>query len=175
MMMTPAAGVFIANSADATALGTQIQVANRTVIAPYVSAYNVTIDQVGVSVSTLLAANNAKVVIYEADASGRPSTVLRESGNISTAATGTFFTGITATTLLAGVRYWIGVRASGTFTLRTLGVSALPVLSYTNAATPVAQSALILTETYANPAAAWAYAASQHSNALVPLVLMRVA
>lgn len=174
-VMNPASGLFQANAADAGALGTQAQVANRTVCAPFVPAYDITIDQLGVSVSTLLAGSNCKVVIYASDSNGRPSTVLRETANISAAAAATVFATITSLTLNAGTKYWIGVRSSGTQTLRTLNVSALPVLSYTNAATPVAQQTLILTETFANAAATWTYASSQHSNALMPLVLMRIA
>lgn len=173
--MVPAATLFVANSANATALGTQAQVADRAIIAPFVAAYTMTIDQLGVSVSTLLAGANAKCVIFDSDSNGRPTTILRETGNISAAATGTVFAAITSLALTAGKTYWIGVRASGTFTLRTLAVGALPALDYTNAATPVARQCLIRTETFANAAGNWTYASSQHSNALMPLVLMRVA
>lgn len=173
--MVPSAGAFVANSANATALGTQAQVANRTIIAPFVPAYAMTIDQLGVSVSTLLAGANAKAVIFASDSLGRPTTLLRETGNIDAATTGTRFAAITSFSFSAGGTYWIGIRASGTFTLRTLAVGALPALSYTNAATPVAQQTLIRTETFADAAGNWAYASSQHSNALMPLVLMRIA
>ncbi len=174
-LFAPLAGAFIPNSQNATALGTQAAVANRNVIAPFVPAYGVTIDQMGVSVSTLLASNNAKCVIYDTDSNGRPTTILRESGLISTGATGTPFASITPITFTAGKTYWIGVRMSGTFTLRTLSVSACSVLSYTNAATPVANITLIATETFANAAGNWVYSLSQHSNTLMPLVLMRLA
>ena len=129
----------------------------------------------GISVSTLLAASNCKVVIYASDSNGRPTTILRETGNIDCATTGTKLSTITALALTAGATYWIGVRSSGTQTLRTLAVGALPALSITSAATPVAQQVLIKTETYASAAANWTYASSQHSNALCPLVLMRIA
>jgi hypothetical protein len=174
-MMNPAATLFVANAANATALGTQAQVANRTVIAPFVAGVAMTIDQLGISISTLLAASNCKCVIYDSDSNGRPTTILRETANIDCATTGTKFASITSLALTAGKIYWIGVRSSGTQTIRTLPVGAIPVLSWTNAATPVAQQALILTETFANAAANWTYASSQLSNALVPLVLMRVA
>ena len=173
--MAPAATLFVANSANATALGTQAQVANRTIIAPFVPAYTMAIDQLGVSVSTLLAGANAKCVVFDSDSNGRPTTILRETGGISAAAAATVFAAITSLTLTAGKTYWIGVRASGTFTLRTLALGALPALDYTNAATPAARQCLIRTETFANAAGNWTYASSQHSNALMPLVLMRVA
>ena len=174
-MMKPGAGLYASNGILTTALSTQAQVANRTVIAPWVPSYNMTIDQVGISVSTLLAASNCKVVIYAADADGRPSTVLLESANLSAAAAATVFVTVTALALTAGTTYWVGVRSSGTQTLRCLNVGAMRVLNYTNAATPVAQGSLILTETFANAAATWTYATAQHSTALAPLVLMRVA
>ena len=173
--MVPAAGEFIGNSLNATGLTTQAQSANRTVIAPYVPAYDVTIDQIGASVSTFIASALFKFVIYAADASGRPSTVLRETGTIDAGSNGTKFVAVTSITLTAGTTYWIGVRSSSNATLRCLNVGATAPLTYTSAATPVAEGALILTETFANAAATWTYAASQHSNALVPLILMRVA
>jgi len=175
MPMVPAAGLFIANGSGALALGTQAQVANRTVIAPFIPSLTVTVDQLGVSISTLIASALFKVVIYAADANGRPSTILRETGTIDAGSTGTKFAGITSLTLSAGTRYWIGIRSSSTSTLRTLGLTSSPLLTYTNAATPVAQGALIKTETFASAATDWSYASGQHSNALVPLVLMRVA
>jgi hypothetical protein len=173
--MLPAAGEFIGNGMDATAFGTQAQVANRTVIGLFKPAYSVTIDQLGVSVSTFVASATVKCVIYAADSNGRPTTILRETATIDAGSNGTKFISVTSITLTAGTPYWIGIRSSSTATLRTLGVGSVPALTYTNAATPLMESALILTETYANAAANWTYAASQHSNALVPLVLMRVA
>lgn len=173
--MAPAATLFVANSANATALGTQAQVANRTIIAPFVPAYTMTIDQLGVSVSTVLGGANAKCVVFDSDSNGRPTTILQETGGISAFAATTVFAAITSLTLTAGKTYWIGVRASGAFTLRTLALGALPALDYTNAATPAARQCLIRTETFANAADNWTYASSQHSNALMPLVLMRVA
>jgi hypothetical protein len=173
--MAPAAGEFIGNGLNATALGTQAQVANRTVIAPFSPCYDVTIDQLGCSISTGVASSNVKCIIYAADASGRPSTVLRETANIDSATTGTKFASITSLVLDADTKYWIGLRSSSTATVRTLGVGSAPAITYTSAATPAIESALILTETFANAAATWTYAASQHSNALVPLILMRVA
>jgi hypothetical protein len=173
--MAPAAGLFIANSANATALSTAAQVADRMVIAPFVSAYSMTIDQLGVSVSTLLAGANAKCVIYAADSNGRPTTLLRETPDISAAAAATVFGTITSLTLTAGATYWIGVRTSGTFTLRTLGAAALPALDYTNAATPASRQTLTRTLTYATAANDWTYSSSHHSTVPMPLVLMRIA
>ncbi len=173
--VAPASGEFIGNGLNATAFGTQAQVSNRTVIGLFVPSRNVTIDQLGLSISTGVASATFKAVIYAADANGRPGEILRETATIDAATSATRFASITALSLEAGLAYWVGARSSSTATLRTLGVGSVPAVTYTNAATPAMESALIQTETYANAAANWSYAASQHSNALVPLVLMRVA
>lgn len=174
-LFKPAAALWVPNSWNGLALGTGAQAANRHIIAPFVPSYAMTVDQVGVSVSTLLAGANCKVTIFDSDADGRPTTLLRESGDLSAASAATVTGAITSIALAAGKLYWIGVRSSGTQTLRTLGVSALPVLSVTTAATPVMQSTLLITETYATAAANWSYASSQHSNTVMPLVLLRTA
>lgn len=172
--MRPAAGVYVANGINGSALGTVAQAANRVTISPFIPSFDMTIDQVAISVSTALAASNAKVVIYNSNADNQPSTVLTESADISCAVAGTI-TSTLAVAFVAGRLYWIGVRSSGTQTLRSLTAAALPVLSYTNAATPVIQGVLTKTETYASAAATWSYASSQHSNLTMPIVLMRVA
>jgi hypothetical protein len=173
--MVPAAGEFIANGQNGGALGTAAQVANRTVIVPYIPMRSVTIDQLGLSVSTFVASANLKCIIYASDANGRPSTVLRETANIDAGSNGTKFASITSLTLEAGTMYWIGLRSSSTATVRALSVGSVYPLTYTNAATPLIETTLILTETFANAAATWTYAASQHSNVAPPLILMRVA
>ncbi len=174
-LIVPAAGLFISNGLNNTALGTAAQVANRTVITPFIPGHAVSIDQLGCSVSTLLASSNVKLVIYDSDSNGRPTTILRETANIDSGSTGTKFSAISSLALTAGKVYWVGLRSSGTQTVRTLGVGATPVISYTNAATPVGQGTLILTETFGNAAANWTYASNQHSNVAAPLILMRVA
>ena len=174
LLMAPATGLFVSNNQNGTALGTQAQVANRTIITPFMTSVPMSIDQLGISISTLLAASNCKCVIFQSDSNGRPTTLLRETANIDCSTTGTKFASITSLALTDGTIYWIGVRSSSTQTIRTLAVGASPVISVTNAATPVLQSCLIRTETYANAATDWTYASSQHSNGLAPLILMRV-
>ena len=173
--MRPAVGLFISPAANGGAIGTVAQAADRNTIAPFVFANDTTIDQVAISVSTLVSPSNAKVVVYNSTGTGRPNALLAESAGIDCSTTGTKTTALSVT-FLAGIVYWIGVRASSTQTLRSFTAATMPVLSYTTAATPVAQCTLVKTETYANPAASpWGYSSAHHSNLTVPLVLMRVA
>lgn len=176
-LMRPAAGLYVPNSSAGIAVGTIAQVAGRNTAAPYVSAFDLTVDQLGVNVTTVAAGSFAKIVIYAADANGRPSTVLLETSDISCGTTGSFFATLgTAFTFKAGVLYWIAVRASAAQTLRALGAGSLPVLSMIATGTPSHVVSLSKSETYANAAATWVYASSDHTgNLAMPLVLMRVA
>jgi hypothetical protein len=170
------AGMFTAAHTSGAALGTVAQVANRNTIAPFRPQYDMTIDQVGVSTSTGVAATTAKVVIYDADpATGLPTTLIAESGTISTATSGTTNMVALSVSFEAGKTYWIGARASGTQTLRSILAAGLPMLSMSNAGTPIMRGSLVKLETYADPAAAWGFLTSQMSNTTVPLVLMRIA
>lgn len=174
-LIAPAAGAFLANATNASALSAVAQVADRVTIAPFVPRHAMTIDQLGCSISTLLAASSVKLVLYDSDAQGRPTTILRETATIDSATTGTKFASIASFTFAAGKVYWLGLRASATQSVRTVSSAATPVLAATNAATPVLQTTLTKTETYANAAANWTYANSQLSNLSPPLILMRVA
>ncbi len=173
-LLRPAAGMFVGSSFGAS-LATLAGAANRTLIAPWVPAHDITIDMLGLSVSTLLAASLAKVVIYASDADGRPAAVLRETIDIDCATTGTKFQPITPLALTAGTTYWIGARTSSTQTIRAGVAASNPPLAMTNAATPLAQMTLLLTETYANAAAPWVFSSAQLSTALAPFILMRIA
>jgi hypothetical protein len=176
-LFKPAATAWVTNAWNNTAFGTQAQVAGRAVLSPFLSSHDLTIDQVAVSVSTAVAGALFKVVIHAADADGRPGAVLAESPTLDAATTGTKTVALAASLSLSkGTLYWIGVRSSSTATLRCLNVGASPQLTASTAATPVGTTTIIRAgEVFANAAADWTFANSQLSNALAPLVLMRVA
>lgn len=174
-LLAPAAGVYLANGPMANALSTAAQVADRTTIAPFVPRHAITIDQLGCSISTLLAGATVKLVVYDSDGQGRPAAILGETATIDASTAGTKFAAISPLTMIPGKVYWLGLRSSAAPTIRTINVAAAYVLSATSAATPVQQTTLTKNETYASAAAAWTYAASQHSNLAPPLILMRVA
>jgi hypothetical protein len=170
-MMVPAAGVYVSNGLNGT-LGTLASAANRQDIAPFLAARSFSIDQVAISVSTGVA-GNACVLIFESDANGRPTTLALQSPNMSTATAAT----VTATvsfSFVAGRVYWIGRWTSSTATLRVFANTSAFSLTWTTAATPVQQAVLRRTETYGT-ATNWTYASGQHTSALAPLVLMRIA
>lgn len=170
-MMKPAAGLYIANGLNG-ALGTQASAANRQDIAPFLAGYDFDIDQLGLSVSTA-SAGNACVLIFASDADGRPTTVLYQSGDMATGTTGTKTVAATFS-FTAGSLYWIGIWTSAASTQRVFANTSGMSQTWTTAATPVQQAVLRRTETYGT-ATNWTYASGQHTSALAPLVLMRIA
>lgn len=168
------AGTFISNLMG-LALTTLAGVADRMHAVQWLCPHDMTIDQLGLSVSVLLAGSNAKVVLYASDALGRPSNVIVETANIDCATTGTKLIGITPQALTANTVYWLAIRTSGTQTYRAGTAGSVPAFAVTNAATPLFQSTLSRTLAFATAANAWPYASSQHQSLVPPLVLMRVA
>jgi hypothetical protein len=116
---TPISGRFIRNSSgvDTTAT-TRAGAANVLEIAPFIPQTNVTIDELSIIVATAVASSLVKIVVYDSDANGRPTTLLFESSDLDTSSTGTKSASLSASTLLAGKIYWFGVRHSSTATLR---------------------------------------------------------
>lgn len=170
-MVAPTAGVYIGNIKGGT-LDTQAMAAGRQDIAPFLSAFDFDIDEVGLSVSTA-ASGNACVLIFDVDANGRPTDLLFQSGNMATNTTGTK-TVAASFSFEAGRLYWIGYWTSAACTLRTANNASHYALTWTTAATPVSQSLLRRTETYGT-ATDWVYSNTQHTSGTAPFVLMRIA
>lgn len=171
IVMLPAVGEFVGNILTGT-LTTQASAAGRQDIAPFVSAVALTIDQIGMSVSTA-SAGSACGLIFDADASGRPTTLLAQGADIDTGTTGTRLGAVTFT-FEAGKLYYVGTWTSAACTLRCAQTYAHWPMTWTNASTPARQSVLRRTESFGGTSTDWSYAAAQHTSANAPFVLMRV-
>lgn len=169
-----ASGAYFTNQISGGALGTQSQAANSLRICPFQVNYGVTIDQVGVSVSTAVAASFVRVVVYDADEFGRPTTLLAQSGDIDASTAGTKLVSLSFT-FVAGKRYWVGTHANGTCTLRAVSTASTLVLAVDTSATPSQRYNLLRTVTFGSADNWPAYANTQLSNTTPALVLMRVA
>jgi hypothetical protein len=173
--MIPPALYYVANILTGTHT-TQVTVADTIDVAPYVSGYDYTIDEVAISVTSATASSNAYVVIFASDAEGRPSTVVAQSAIIATTAIGTIKAALSHT-FEAGVTYWIGIWTSHVVTLRFAMSYANPTIGWTDGANPVRRSSLRKTQTFADAVAVdWgAFSGSQISTTFAPFVLMRIA
>jgi hypothetical protein len=171
--MRPAAGEFVANILTGT-LTTLASAADRQNIAPFISAVDLTIDQIGVSISTAVA-GDACGLIFDADASGRPTGLLAQGAVVSTATPAATRLGAVAFTFLAGKLYYVGTWTSAAPTLRCAQTYAHWAMTWTNAGTPARRSALQRTEAFGGTSTDWVYGAAQHTTVNAPFVLMRVA
>lgn len=107
--------------------GTIAGVASRLDVFPFSTPHDLTVDQVAINCTTLLAGALARVVLYEADGNGWPTNKIYESADLDLSATG-IKTAAAALTLRAGVTYWAGVWHSSTATISAWPVAATPDL-----------------------------------------------
>lgn len=132
---------------------TIVGVANRLALYPYLVPADFAIDLIGVAVSTAVASATIKIVIYDVDASGLPSELLYEGGDLDCSTTGYKSESITYT-FQKGKRYWIGVRHSSTATTRAVPIaSQKPLGTIVSGSTGTTYDTIIQTTvTYADPA-----------------------
>lgn len=91
-----------------------------------------TINDIGVNVVTGAATTNAKFAIYNDNGNLQPSALLYESGEFSTATSGTFISATPALKLQPGI-YWVCAIFSGTPSVRFIPVaSQYPLLGIDN-------------------------------------------
>ena len=116
---------------SATALTTSAPAANTLRALPFTApARGGTLDRIGIYVTTLAAATNARVGIYTStsDANLYPATLVVDSGALSTATTGLKAATINVA-LTPGALYWLAHVGDGAPTLRSPAVGNLfPIL-----------------------------------------------
>ena len=167
-------GAFIGNEVGRVTLGTLAQVANRIVGTPKAFPRDTQVDRLGVSVSTGVAGARFRVLIYDTDDLGRPTTLLVETADISGATAATVFATLPEVfTFIAGKTYFIAVHSSSTATLRTINTVGVVGFSWSNAANPTQNISLVRTATFGSAGDWPAFANSQAQNVAMPLVLMQ--
>lgn len=167
-------GRYLSAMVNASALSTIAAAANRLDFYPFIPAKNITINELAVEVSTLLAGGQGRIGIYSSDANGNPGNKLVEGAAVfTTDAVGIKTLAIANTVLTAGTIYWIAVLSSGTQTYRGIPVAALMSLGH-DATLNAVYSVRRVTSTFANglPAAA---PATTLTVAIVPWVRLKIA
>jgi hypothetical protein len=171
--MRPSTGHTLPACGAGPVFGTLAGVADRLSLYSFTPPRDLAIDQVAINVTTLLAASNAKVVVYSALPSGLPGDRIVETGNLDCATTG-FKAANVSLNLLAGQPYWFGVRTSGTQTLSALSSQVVPDIPAPTFAI-TARKTFIRTVPFASAApASWgAFAAGEVNTALPYAVWLR--
>ncbi len=174
--ISPAAGDYAltTTSAGGAATGVLAGVAGRMDLFPFIPRDDMIIDRLSVNVTTLIAAALGKIVLYAADATGRPATLILETGDLDFSTVGLKEATITQT-LRCGITYWIGIRHSSTAILSAWASTATPDL---NGGAPVTTARKVLRRTLAYATAApgtWGYLASETNAGPGTAIWMRAA
>ena len=119
-ILTPPSGTWVHLIEGRGTLGARAEAANLLRMAPCIFTYPVSLTTVGLIVSTAVAGSLAKIAIYAADASGLPTTLLGETGDIDCASTGNKTANFGAAVVIpANTVFWTAVRVSSNQALIT--------------------------------------------------------
>jgi hypothetical protein len=165
------------NSFHAPGTGALAGVADRCDMGPFFTATPLTIDQIGVAVSTAVAGSNLKVVVYGSGADGWPDQLIHETGNLSGATAGYVSENVTLSFAPATV-YWFGVRSSATAAYRVLALTNSVNLGLSGGGNGTTYNAILRRSIpFANAAPSnWNFAtADRFANIAPPSVRFRVA
>ncbi|HQZ81645.1 MAG TPA: hypothetical protein PLR83_00365 [Pyrinomonadaceae bacterium] len=156
-----AGGIVVGNYYDscfhASAQGTLAGAANRLTLFPFYTSDHLAINDIGVLVSTAVAAAQGKVLIYGSGADNWPSDKLFESSPLDFSTIGYKGAAINFT-FDAGRQYWLGLTESSTATLRAIAVAAAVNLGLAGNTGTSYYTVIRRTVTFANPApATWVF------------------
>jgi hypothetical protein len=169
-LMDQSVGRYFDNSPIGHAGATLAGAANRVDMAPMYVPKAVTVDQIGASVSTLVAASLFRLGVYESDpVTGRPTNRVLVSGDLSGAAVAFVSTAVSFQ-FLPGKKYWIASHHGSTCTLRTIPATACYSLGLpSNTGAGVATAIRRTTATFASGLpATWTWADSELTAAVTP-------
>jgi hypothetical protein len=159
---SPASGDYALTTTGAggNATGVLAGVAGRIDLFPFIPRDDIAVDRLSVNVTTLVASALGKIVLYAADAAGRPSTLILETADLDFSTAG-LKEATVAQTLRCGITYWIGIRHSSTAALSAWAATATPDLNGGAPAT-TARKVLRRTLTYTTAApGTWGFLASE--------------
>lgn len=141
---------------------------------PFTPATDLTTAQVAVYVTTGIAGQQGKIVIYGTDAAGRPDALIWESPAVGFGSTGQKTTAL-AMTFTAGRLYWIGIRHNGMATLAAWPTGATPDIAGPAPSVNI-QTTLRRSLTFATAApASWGYSATEITANPAPAIWLRAA
>lgn len=162
----PAVGSWFDQSAHGDNASTLISAAGRIELYPYYTSTPLTIDRIGINVSTA-AAGSARVVIYESDANGWPGDRVLSEDVPVTDTTGSKMATVDFT-FDSGRKYWLGRHTSAAPTLRGLNVGSCFNMGLTSETATNYATVLRRTITYGDGApATWEYVNSDRVAGIV--------
>ena len=172
----PASGEFVMSTMGTGSAATTLTGAlNRIDLYPFVPRATLTIDALGVNCTTAIAAALGKILVYSADALGRPDTLLVETATVDLSTTGNK-TAAAGLTLRQGRTYWLGIRHSANPTLSAWALQATPDINGGAAMVTTARKEQRRTLAFATAApASWGFDPNEINAAAATAVWLRLA
>ena len=169
-------GQYYDNSFHAAASGVIAGVANRAEMSPFFVSESVTIDRLGVAVSTAVAGSLLRCFIYGSDSQGWPDQLLYEGNDDLSGAAVAYVGHALNFSFNTGIQYWLGVRYSSNTTVRGVGLSSLGSLGLAAAANVAYNTKVLRTITFADALPqSWEFGPSGLTTGICPSIRFRVA
>jgi len=169
-------GAYIDQSTTANAPTTQFPFAGRIYLCAFFVTDTLTIDRIGVSITTTNASARSRVGIYTSDDQGLPTTRVYSSADLDASATGYVFESLSFT-FKSNSLYWLAFHCSSPPTVRFIPVNGQRSLGLgTNANGTAYMTGIFRDDTYTNGLpATWGYLNSELGAVIMPSIRMRVA
>jgi hypothetical protein len=167
-------GQYYDNSFHAAASGVIAGAANRAEMSPFFVSESLTIDQLGVAVSTSVAGSLLRCFIYGSNSQGWPDQLLYEGNDDLSGADGGYVAHTLDFSFNTGIQYWLGVRYSANTAVRGVGISSLANLGLAAAANIAYNTKLQRPITFADALPqSWAFQASDLTTGICPSIRFR--
>lgn len=174
--LTPDSGEFMMTTICGTGASAALTgVANRTELYPFMARKSLTINGLGMHCLTAVAAAQAKLLVYESDALGRPASILLETDVVDLSTTGNKSVAVSLF-LRRGLTYWLGIRHSSTATVSAWTAQSTPDINGGSTLVAAARKVLRRTLAFGTPApAVWGFDSSEIASANPPAIWLRMA
>lgn len=162
-LMPPAGEYFQTTTGIGTAVigNSLIGAADRMEIFPFLARRNLTVDRLAINVVAAVAGGLGRIVIYDADANGRPDALLLETADIDCSTIGVK-EAINSFTFERGKTYWLGFRHNAIFQTNGWPSTGTPDISGGAAPSTGSRKVLRRSVAFATPApAAWGYSSAE--------------
>jgi len=169
-------GQYYDNSFRAAPSGRITGGVNRVEMSPFFVSKSVTIDQLGVSVATVVAGSLLRCFIYGSNSQGWPDQLLYEGNDNLSGAAVAYVSHELDFSFNTGIQYWLGVRYSANSKVRGVNPSSLGNLGLAAAANVAYNTKVLRTITFADALPqSWAFQASDLNTGIYPSIRFRAA
>jgi hypothetical protein len=150
--------------------------ANRAEMSPFFVSESLTIDQLGVSVSTAVAGSLLRCFIYGSNSQGWPDQLLYEGNNDLSGAAVAYVAHTLDFSFNTGIQYWLGVRYSDNTAVRGVNLNSCCNIGLSIAAGTTYVTKVSRTITFANALPqSWAFQDSDLATGVCPSIRFRKA